>query len=249
MESHWKTNLVDLFQKTNKGSKAFRKILNSHSKIKVDYNLNKWIDKLGTDKLCTSEVLAGYRNMQAKNFPRQLLDFKARLLLGKTQFGKTIAKWSSQNVSQGCKFCLRQGHFAYDDFKHRLIDCPTTKQITRHIREKLTKQKVFTPVHLIFTNQRCIYQLRNIENKNLNPAEEHSHCANLISDKLHKMLSLTFIWDNCIWFIMQCSNNDVIPTKAQTLEYILTQVKNQIHAAPNDPMCIELMNIIKSQTE
>ena len=38
MESHWKTNLVDLFQKTNKGSKAFRKVLNSHSKIKVDHN-------------------------------------------------------------------------------------------------------------------------------------------------------------------------------------------------------------------
>ena len=71
--------------------------------------------------------------MQTKCFPRQIIDFKIRLLLGKTQFGKTLAKWSPLNVSQGCKVCLRQCHFYYDDLSHRLLTCPASKNIINHI--------------------------------------------------------------------------------------------------------------------
>ena len=71
--------------------------------------------------------------MQTRLFPKQLLDFKVRLLLGKTQFGKTLAKWSSQEVSQGCKVCQRQGHFEYDDLSHRILNCPRSVSIINHI--------------------------------------------------------------------------------------------------------------------
>ena len=79
---------------------------------------------MGTNHICEKEIQAGYRNMQTKYFPKQLLDFKARLLLGKTQFGKALAKWSLQGVSQGCKICHRHGNFYYDDLNHRIITCP-----------------------------------------------------------------------------------------------------------------------------
>ena len=110
-DKHWVNTLTGLFGKAKKGSKTFRKVLGSGSPVKIDFNINKWIKLLRTNRICESEIQAGYRNMQTRLFPRQLLDLKIRLLLGKTQFGKTLAKWSSQQVSQGCKVCLRQGQF------------------------------------------------------------------------------------------------------------------------------------------
>ena len=89
MDTHWANTLTDLFIRTSKGSRAFRKIFNNKSKVKVNYNKDKWIKLLKTNRICTSEILSGYRNMHTRYFPRQLLDFKTRLLLGKTQFGKT----------------------------------------------------------------------------------------------------------------------------------------------------------------
>ena len=79
-DEHWVNTLTGLFNKTRKGSKTFRKILGSKSKVKIDYNRDKWTRLLRTNLICESEIQAGYRNMQTKFFPKQLLD---RLLLGK----------------------------------------------------------------------------------------------------------------------------------------------------------------------
>ena len=125
MDAHWMNTLTSLFIKTNKGSKFVRKIFNYKSKVRINYNKDRWTNMLKTNIICESEIIAGYRNMQTRYFPKQLLDFKTRLLMGKTQFGKTLAKWSPLNVSQGCKVYLRQGNFYYDDLSHRLLTCPT----------------------------------------------------------------------------------------------------------------------------
>ena len=37
-DEHWVNTLIGLFNKTRKGSKTFRKILGSKSKVKIDYN-------------------------------------------------------------------------------------------------------------------------------------------------------------------------------------------------------------------
>ena len=111
-----------------------------------------------TNQICESEIQSGYRNMQTKYFPKQLLDFKSRLLLGKTQFGKTLTKWSPQNVSQGFKVCLRQGHFNYDDLSNRIFTCPLSKNIINHIQATLTKQKLVSLVHILLTNIRSLSQ-------------------------------------------------------------------------------------------
>ena len=85
-DNHWVNTLTGLFNKTKKGSKTFRKILGSKYLVKIDYNRDKWIKLLRTNCICESEIQAVYRNMQTRFFPRQLLDLKIRLLLGKTQF-------------------------------------------------------------------------------------------------------------------------------------------------------------------
>ena len=88
-EVHWANRLTHIFLRTCKGSKTFRKVFNNKSKVEINYNRNRWTKLLGTNHICENEIHAGYRNMQPRYFPKQLLDFKARLLLRKTQFGKT----------------------------------------------------------------------------------------------------------------------------------------------------------------
>ena len=111
------------------------------------------------DIICEYEIQAGYMNKQTKIFLRQLLDFRTRLLMGKTHFGKTLAKWSHDNISQGCKVCLKQGYFYFDEILHRLNSCPCSDSIIQHIKRTLTKQKFITPVHILFTNRRCTNQV------------------------------------------------------------------------------------------
>ena len=82
--------MPNLFLKKKKGSNIFRHILNYGTPVKVNYNINRWKKKLRTNNICESESISGYRGIKTKIFPRQLLDFKARPLLGKTQFGKTL---------------------------------------------------------------------------------------------------------------------------------------------------------------
>ena len=60
------------------------------------------------------------------------------------------------------------------------------------------------------------------------------------------MLSFTYIWDNYLMYIMQCSNNDSEPTRAKALQYILTEIKNFTRAIPGNPVCIELTKIVQN---
>ena len=183
--------------------------------------------------------------MQTKIFPKQLLDFKARLLLGKTQFGKTLAKWSTQGVSQGCKVCLRQGHFEYDDLSHRILECPRSVSIINHIQKNLTKQKYLTPVHILFTNTRCIPQIKANSNGNKSPVEKHNPCS-FFKTKLHKNLAITFIWDTYIKYIMECSNNDYDPSIKEAVKYVSKEIVNFVRIMPVNPICLELDQMFKN---
>ena len=244
-DNHWVNTLTGLFNKTRKGSKTFRKVLGSKSLVKIDFNREKWIKLLRTNRICESEIQAGYRNMQTRLFPRQLLDLKIRLLLGKTQFGKTLAKWSSQEVSQGCKVCLRQGHFEYDDLGHRLLYCPRSISIIDHIRSKLTKQKYITPVHIIFTNTRCTHQIMAYGDGNKNPVKKHTPCS-FFNTSLSKNLAATFVWDEFIKYMMDCSNNDCEPSPKEAIKYICREIVNFVKFMPMNPVCLELDQMFKN---
>ena len=70
------------------------------------------------------------------------------------------------------------------------------------------------------------------------------HCVFLNKDKLHTMLATTFIWDNYIKYMMQCSNNDVDPSKEEALQYVMKEITNFTRAMPGNPVCNELNQMV-----
>ena len=67
-DNHWVNTLTDLFHKTSKGSKTFRKVFNNKSKVEINYNRDICTKLLKTNLICDSEILGGYRNMQQGSF-------------------------------------------------------------------------------------------------------------------------------------------------------------------------------------
>merc|ERR1712055_886428 len=118
------STLTELIQVNQKGSKRFRDVLTINGKKEIKLSKESWKKTLNTTRMCESEIRMGYQSMQTKEFSRQILDFKARLLLRKTQFPNMIHKWKSE-VSQYCQACLDKGDQQIADFKHILFECPT----------------------------------------------------------------------------------------------------------------------------
>ena len=183
--------------------------------------------------------------MQTKIFPRQLLDFKARLLLGKTQFGKTLAKWTNENISQGCKVCLSKGDFQYDDLSHRLITCPTSNTIVEYIKSCLTKQVQVTLTSIVLTNRRCIHQVNISGHAVTGPTTKHKYCAVYEKETLDKTLGFKYVWTNYMQYIMKCSHENSTPNK-EDLEYILNEIRYLTRARPNNLVSIFLENLTKN---
>ena len=83
-------------------------------------------------------------------------------------------------------------------------------------------------------------------NKDKNdPTEVHKHCATFNKDKLHTNLGITFIWDNYIRYMMQCSNMDEVPNKNEAIKYVLDEIQNFTRSVPRNPVCTELGKVIK----
>ena len=85
-----------------------------------------------------------------------------------------------------------------------------------------------------------------LNKKDTDPTEVHLHCATFTKDKLHTNLGITFIWDNYIKYIMQCSNKDEEPTKDEALKYVLDEIKNLTRSIPGNPVCSELIRMIQN---
>ena len=90
---------VDLFTKKSKGSKVLREVFTKTAEM--DYKIGIWEGKIKT-KLCKGEVLNAYRGLQNIYFPKNLLDMKLRLLLGKTQFNDRLCHWANTGESNRC---------------------------------------------------------------------------------------------------------------------------------------------------
>ena len=97
---HFKSYFHEYFGTTTKGSQLFRRILKYDNPDTPIYNIEVWRKKLNTDEICQGEVRNAYKLLQNKYLPRQLLDFKARIVMGKTQFNYTLSKWTKENISQ-----------------------------------------------------------------------------------------------------------------------------------------------------
>ena len=80
------------------------------------------------------------------------MDFKTRLILGKTQFNASLAHWTNDNVSQNCKSFMEYGDYESATLLHMLYTCPTANAIICYICDNLTHQEDITPVSVILTN-------------------------------------------------------------------------------------------------
>ena len=112
---HFISHFHELFGTTTKGSQMFRRILKYDNPVTPTYDIEVWKIKLNTNEICQGEVVNAYKLLQNKYLPRQLLDFKARLILGKTQFNYSLSKWVTENISPYCQTCIEKGIHVHAD--------------------------------------------------------------------------------------------------------------------------------------
>ena len=176
----------------------------------------------------------GYQSMQTKEFSRQILDFKARLLLRKTQFPNMIHKWNPE-VSQYCLACLDKGDQQSADFKHILFECPVRMCIIEHIRANLTKQVEVRPVDILFGSNRCFYQTHK-SGAQRQLLLKHDKCA--VHDKATTAQgkALDLIWTHYLQIIMLTLYKDQTPNPDIVMIEIVIEIQAQIRAKPNCPV-------------
>ena len=239
------STLTDLFQVNQKGSKRFRNILTPNVKTRINFPIEQWKVTLNTNRVCESEVQMGYQSMQTKEFSRQLLDFKARILLRKTQFPNQINKWSP-DVSPYCKFCMDKGDHQTADLKHTLFECPNRLTIIEYIRENLTKQAEVGPVNILFCTNRCIYQTHETGALRKVMLKPHDKCAVFNKAPKQRGTALDFIWTNYMKIIMETLYKNQTPAPKMVLDEIKTEIKAQIKAKPRCPVSQYLEIILKN---
>ena len=188
--------------------------------------------KLHTSEICQGEVRNAYKSIQNKYLPRQLLDFKARLVLGKTQFNHSLSKWTSDNISPYCGSCMEKGIHVYADMLHTLYACPVSLSIHEYIRKNLTNLEEITPVSVILTNNRCTKQVTNkgisVKNKN----KTHKVCS-IYDDTYDKSTALDFIFSLTLKYIMDCQQAYLIATPKDALTTVLGELRAYIKTRPS----------------
>ena len=173
--------------------------------------------------------------MQTKEFSRQLLDFKARILLRKTQFPNQLNKWLPE-VSPYCKACMDKGDHQIADFKHTLFECPNRCSIIEYIRANLTKQTEVRPVNILFSSNRCFYQTHETGAQRQVMLKKHDKCALHNKAIISKGKALDFIWTHYMQIIMLTLYKDQTPDPITVMDEIIIEIKAQIKAKPTCPV-------------
>ena len=185
----------------------------------------------------------GYQSMQTKEFSRQILDFKARLLLRKTQFPNMLHKWKPE-VSQYCQACLDKGDHQIADFKHILFECPIRLCIIEHIRANLTKQTEVRSVNILFGSNRCFYQTHETGAQRQELLREHDKCAVHNKATTAQGKALDLIWTHYMHIIMLTLYKDQTPDPITVMDEIIIEIQAQIKAKPNCPVSHYLKTLL-----
>ena len=82
-----------------KGSQRFRKYLNMTNMYPPNLT-QKNVKKILKIKLCKGNEVEVLKSIQNIHLPRYILDFKARIILGKTQFNSQLEHWTNAYTSQ-----------------------------------------------------------------------------------------------------------------------------------------------------
>ena len=101
MPPYFNSKISELFDPKIKGSQIFRKIFKYDNYNPPIFDSKKMDEKkLIRIKLCQGDELEALKAIQNKFLPRKVLNFKARIILGKTQFNDQCAQWTKEYISQ-----------------------------------------------------------------------------------------------------------------------------------------------------
>jgi hypothetical protein len=241
---YFKSHFYELFGRTTKGSQIFRKILKYDIHETPIYDTGKWSKKLNTSEICQGEIRNAYKSIQNKYLPRQVLDFKARLVFGKTQFDHSLAQWTQENISPICITCLDKGIIANADMLHTLYACPVSLEIHDYIRRYLTNLEEITPISVILTNNRCTKQvnMKGVAYKQGNKA--HTVCS-IYEESYEKSTALDFIFTLGLKYIMDCRMAKIVPFPKDALVTVLGELRAYVKTRPNQLISVYLKRNIK----
>ena len=125
---YFRVSLRELFLKDKKGSKNFREVFKYNNRKPIDYGEVAWKKILGRE-ICRGELMNGFRCMQDKFFPRDLLDIKVRLMLRKMQFNDRLEHWIDSTESNRCYICQAEGGISKGTLLHMIYECPSIQYI------------------------------------------------------------------------------------------------------------------------
>ena len=115
--------------------------------------------KLLKTKFCKGKEREILKSIQNTNLPRYILDFKARLILGKTKSNSQLAHWTNEYTSQACFMCQFNGDFELATLMHTLYECPKAQNTIDYICQELNLQKNIKPHEVILTTAQCTSNL------------------------------------------------------------------------------------------
>ena len=196
-DEHIDQTLSMLFLKKNrKGSKHFRCAL-EHGSDKICVDNAKW-ETIFDTPICQSITVQALTNLNCKFLNNEILDMKARLLLGKTQFYSQICKWD-KGVSSRCKGCFNVNkQTTPETLKHCLFDCPIISGIIKNIHLKcrfVKNENQISGERIILTEKVCYRHMKS-DNQSLTQGITSSSISNgspglLIPGQTSSKISLT----------------------------------------------------------
>ena len=104
------------------------------------FDSEKW-EKILKVKLCKGNEFKVLKSIHNIHLPRYILDFKARIILGKTQFNSQLAHWTNEYTSQACYMCQLNGDFEPATLVHMLYECPKAQNTIQYICNEFTLKK------------------------------------------------------------------------------------------------------------
>ena len=209
--------LYELFDPKYKGSQRFRKIFKYNDYTLPSFDSEKW-EKILKVKFCDGKGKETLKSIQNPHIPRYILDFKARLILGKTQSNSQLAFWTPEYTSQACFMCQNRGDFAIATLLHTLYECPTSKLTIEYICEKFNFPKNTKAYEIILTTAKCTSNM----GKNPRNGSVHNACGTL--EKYNdNFTSKDFIWATVCKYFFYCHTNKKTVLPQTVLNFILIE--------------------------
>ena len=123
------STVEELMEKNVKGSGVYRKELARGRKMKNFLNPESWQAKLSDQNITENDIKQSLISLHSPLLPRDIVDYKTRLVLHKTQFRLMINK-HKEEVEPWCQNCIREeGVRVNETALHALYDCPAVNYI------------------------------------------------------------------------------------------------------------------------